>query len=530
MSAFLRSRSLPPVLCLFLLTLSFPLANETVAADAGKLVLQARTRTETKKESGRWHVVTKQLDWDPKKTAIVICDMWDKHWCEHATNRVGEMAPRMNEVVTAARKQGVLIIHCPSDTMDFYKDTPQRKLAQQAPMVEAKVPLQRWCKIDPKHEGPLPVDDSTGGCDDNPAAKNYKAWSRQIATIEIKDGDAITDSAEAYYLMKQRGIENVIVMGVHTNMCVLGRPFSIRQMVYQGMNVVLMRDLTDSMYNPANRPFVSHFTGTELIVEHIEKYWCPTITSAAFLGGAAFRFAEDKRPHVVMIIGEDEYETERTLPEFGQKYLGKDFKVSYVFASEKDKNDFPGMEVLKDADLALISVRRRILPEAQLALLRKFVASGKPITGIRTASHAFKLSKGQPAAGLAEWPEFDRDVLGGNYTNHYPDKERVRVQIRPEAGKHPILTGIGSEEVDVRSSLYKNTPVSAKATVLMNGRIAGQKDEPVAWTHAHPGGGKVFYTSLGHVEDFKVPLFRRLLLNGIYWSAGLPVPEKVAVE
>ena len=90
-------------------------------------------------------------------------------------------------------------------------------------------------------------------------------------------------------------IENVIVMGVHTNLCVLDRPFAIRQMVYQGKNVVLMRDLTDSMYNPKRPPYVDHFTGTDLIIEHIEKYWCPTITSSDIIGGKPFKFKEDKR-------------------------------------------------------------------------------------------------------------------------------------------------------------------------------------------------------------------------------------------
>jgi hypothetical protein len=108
---------------------------------------------------------------------------------------------------------------------------------------------------------------------------------RQIAALEIAAGDAITDSAEAYYLLRQRGIVNVIVMGVHTNMCVLGRPFSIRQMVRQGLNVVLMRDLTDTMYNSRRAPYVSHFAGTNLVVEHIEKYWCSSITSSDIVGG-----------------------------------------------------------------------------------------------------------------------------------------------------------------------------------------------------------------------------------------------------
>src|SRR6266542_3870658 len=104
------------------------------------------------------------------------------------------------------------------------------------------------------------------------------------------DGDAITDSAEAYYLLQQRGIDNVIVMGVHANMCVLGRPFSIRRMVGVGKNVVLMRDMTDTMYNHRSRPFVSHFRGTDLVVKHIEKYWCPSVTSSDITGKPAFVF------------------------------------------------------------------------------------------------------------------------------------------------------------------------------------------------------------------------------------------------
>ncbi len=238
------------------------LAAEDKPAGGQMLTLHARRQVETAQGTGRYHSLTKPIEWDAKQTAIVICDMWDKHWCQGATRRVAEMAPRMNEVVAAARKRGVLIIHCPSDTMDFYKDTPQRKLAQQAPKVETKVPLERWCRIDPKREGNLPIDDRDGGCDCSPTCKNHKAWTRQIATIEIAEGDAITDSAEAYYLMRQRGINNVIVMGVHTNMCVLGRPFSIRQMVYQGQNVVLDarpdRHHVQLAQRPEGQPFHRH--------------------------------------------------------------------------------------------------------------------------------------------------------------------------------------------------------------------------------------------------------------------------------
>jgi type 1 glutamine amidotransferase/nicotinamidase-related amidase len=508
-----------------ILPLSLPAGDKPAVPDANKLVLHTRTEVETAPKSGRYHTLTQTTTWDARKTAIVVCDMWDKHWCPTATQRVGEMAPRMNEVLKAARDKGALIIHCPSDTMGFYKDAPQRRRAQQAPKVEAKVMLQPWCRIDPKHEAPLPIDDGDGGCDCDPQPKNYRAWSRQIEALEIKDADAITDSAEAYYLMQQQGIDNVIVMGVHTNMCVLGRPFSIRQMIYQGKNVLLMRDMTDTMYNPRSRPKVSHFTGTDLVVSHIERHWCPTITSADFLGGKPFRFKEDKRPHLAILMGENEYHTEVTLPPFALKQLGKDFRISTVYASATTPNEFPGLEVLDEADLVLISIRRRALPEEQLERIRKFVSAGKPIVGIRTSSHAFTLREGAPPKGHAEWREFDQAVLGGHYTNHHGANEKTVIAVKPEAEKHPILAGMPKGDIGVASTLYMTSPLRDKATVLMMGRVEGKNPEPVAWTHTHSGGGRVFYTSLGHTEDFKIPAMRRLLRNGIYWAAGLPVPD-----
>jgi nicotinamidase-related amidase len=203
------------------------------------------------------------------------------------------MAPRVNEVAKALRAKGVLIIHCPSDTMKFYEGTPQRKLAQSAPVVETKVPLQRWYHLDKTREPALPIDDTDGGCDCPMTWKKGDPypWTRQHAAIEIAEGDAITESAEAYYLIRQRGIEHVLICGVHLNMCVLGRPFGIRQLRAQGLDVMLLRDLTDTMYNPEKSPFVSHFAGTERMIQHVEKHWCPTVTSASVLGGAPFKFA-----------------------------------------------------------------------------------------------------------------------------------------------------------------------------------------------------------------------------------------------
>ncbi|MGO8678222.1 MAG: protein-signal peptide and transmembrane prediction [Limisphaerales bacterium] len=264
------------------------------------LSLRFRRLVETEPGSGQWRQVETAANWEPHATAVVICDMWNKHWCQGATARVAEMAPRMNQVIAELRRRGVLIIHCPSETLDFYRTAPGRSLAQSAPKVDLEPMMRRWVARQPRVEPPLPIDDSDGGCDDVPRCQEGKwppfPWSREIATLQVQDGDAITDNAEAYYLMRQRGITNVMVMGVHENMCVLGRPFAIRQLVKLGQNVVLVRDLTDTMYNSRRRPWVDHFTGTDLVCWHIEKYWCPTITSDQIIGGQPFHFAADTKP------------------------------------------------------------------------------------------------------------------------------------------------------------------------------------------------------------------------------------------
>jgi nicotinamidase-related amidase len=198
--------------------------------------------------------------------------MWDKHWCKGATGRVDALAHRMSPLLKLARARGVQIVHAPSDVMDFYKDYPQRRLMQSLPKVQ---PPQALDLSDP----PLPIDDSDRGCD-TPGDKEHQAWSRQHPAIDIEPQDVISDNGnEVYSFLRERGIQYLFIMGVHANMCVLGRSFAIRQMTRWGIHCILIRDLTDAMYNPAMKPYVSHEQGTQLVIEHIEKYWCPSILS-----------------------------------------------------------------------------------------------------------------------------------------------------------------------------------------------------------------------------------------------------------
>ncbi|HVW36905.1 MAG TPA: hypothetical protein VHB99_06355, partial [Pirellulales bacterium] len=91
--------------CLAILT-ALPTASG-LARGAEPLRLHLRSRVETAAGSGQFQVSASETEWDPAKTAIIVCDMWDRHWCRGATERVAEMAPRMNEVLKAARRRGV---------------------------------------------------------------------------------------------------------------------------------------------------------------------------------------------------------------------------------------------------------------------------------------------------------------------------------------------------------------------------------------------------------------------------------------
>jgi nicotinamidase-related amidase len=247
----------------------------------GKFKVHLKTRAEEPKNSGRIKVSVNQAEWKASETAIIICDMWNDHYCQLAAQRVDRMAPRMNDVVTAARSHGALIVHAPSGCMDVYKNTPYRRRVLQAPQVKAPIKIEGWCYLDPQHEAAMPVDTSKQSCDDPIVGKGVRRYSKQHAAIKIIGYDGISDNGrDIYNLFVQEGIKNVVVMGVHTNMCVLGRSFGLRQMVRLGFNVALARDLTDAMYDPREYPFVSHTRGTELVVEHIERYWCPTIEGA----------------------------------------------------------------------------------------------------------------------------------------------------------------------------------------------------------------------------------------------------------
>jgi nicotinamidase-related amidase len=254
-----------------------PPPSISAAVHDSKLTLLLHSRVQTFKASPQWDEVIVRKTFASSETAVIICDMWDKHWCKDAEERCGILAKRMAPVLAVLRSRGVTVIHAPSDCMDYYKDSPQRKSMLAIPKFAPPQPLNI-------NDPPLPIDDSDGGCDDAALSGPYKAWTCENLAIPIAENDFISDNGvEVYDLLHQRGIKNLLVMGVHANICVLNRPFAIKQMTRWGIHCILVRDLTDALYNPKRRPYVSHEEGTKLVIEYIEKYWCPSVSSTDLL-------------------------------------------------------------------------------------------------------------------------------------------------------------------------------------------------------------------------------------------------------
>jgi nicotinamidase-related amidase len=524
--------------------------------DVKSLRISTQQRVPSNLDEGAKMITNTIENWNPNETAIIICDMWDKHWCDDATARVGEFTPVLNQVLTIARNKGVTIVHAPSDCMGFYKDSPARKRALQY-MDKGIAAVANGEKLPSEANIPWPVDQSDEGCESN--NKSRGAWTRQIAGLTIdEDRDLITDNgAESGSYFKKKGIKNVILTGVHTNMCVIGRSFGLRAMKKMGMNVVLMRDMTDLMYNHAMAPFVNHFSGLDLMVEYIETYVCPTIVSSDFTGEKQFKFDGDNRRRIAFITAESEYRANQRLPEFAHELTLKNFHCDFALgipimadakkdADEKVKAEYAAygmpidtkgetavptrhnlenLQILKDAHLAVIFIRRRALEPEKLQEIKDYVASGRPILGIRTASHAFNANGNVPRTGggivsatenasdlLAQWPEFDEQVWGGNYQGHYGHLNTgTDVSVVPGMENHPILKGVG-KAWNSPNWMYQNRPLRTEnATVLLLGSNPNVPNEPVMWIN----GDHTIYTSLGHWDDWKNENFKTLMFNTV---------------
>jgi hypothetical protein len=411
--------------------------------------------------------------------------------------------------------------------MDFYKDYPQRREATKYRDTKLTA-LANGNTLPSEKDAVWPVDQSDEGCE-SPDCKPHKAWMRQIDVLSIEKNDLISDSgAELGAWFKKKGIKNVILTGVATNMCVMARSFGLRAMKRMGLNVVLMRDMTDLMYNPAKAPFVDHFSGLDLMVEYIETYVCPTMVSTDFTGKKQFVFSGDRRPRIAFLTAEGEYHANQCLPEFAHdltlKNIHCDFALGVPRMQGAGRHNLENLQILEDANLAVLFIRRRALEPEKMAMIRKYFASGRPVLGLRTSAVAFDANGNVPREGgdiveakekasgfLDQWTELDRDVWGGNYRGHYEHlKEGTDIAIVPGMENHPLLRGV--QPFNSLNWLYRCAPLrSDRAQVLLTGANPGKPLEPVFWLN----GPRIIYTSLGHWDDWKIESFRNLMFNTV---------------
>jgi type 1 glutamine amidotransferase len=214
---------------------------------------------------------------------------------------------------------------------------------------------------------------------------------------------------------------------------------------------------------------------------------------------------------VCILSGCEEYKTEESLPEF-QQFVEEHYNTSCTRLVRKAADDLPGLQALDDCDVALIFIKRMQLKGEQLERFQKYMTSGRPIVGVRTASHA-----------VQTWLDFDKQVLGGNYTGHFGVGPQTKVDVVPEAKQHPILAGV--HLTTVGDWQYKNEGHSRDIEVLLTGTIPGEATQPIAWTREYHGG-RIFYTSLGTPETFELPAFRRMIANALFWTARRSVEPK----
>jgi type 1 glutamine amidotransferase len=227
------------------------------------------------------------------------------------------------------------------------------------------------------------------------------------------------------------------------------------------------------------------------------------------LAATPSRAAEPLR--VCLVSGSLEYKSNESLADL-QKYLeaNYDIRCSRAFVSGNDEEHLPGLENLDQCDVMLLFTRRLKLSGDELERFKRYCLAGKPIVGVRTASHA-----------VQTWLDLDKQVLGGDYQGHYGPNLITKTSFTEAGRKHPILAGF--EPFDSQGSLYKNPHVADDVAVLLTGSVVDAEGnphrDPLAWTREYKGA-RIFYTSLGHPDDFAQPAFRRLLARALLWTAG----------
>ena len=273
-----------------------------------------------------------------------------------------------------------------------------------------------------------------------------------------------------------------------------------------------------------------------------------------------------KGKHIVLVSGDEEYRSEEALPQLGKILsVHHGFKCTVLFAIDpktgiidpNNRSNIPGLEALKDADLMILSLRFRDLPDEQMKHIDEYLKAGKPLIGMRTSTHAFNIKGGKTYShysfnhkkGERDQPwgggGFGGFILGETWINHHGHhkKEGTNGIVVEKENKHPILSGIKDGDVWGDTDVYGvRLPLPGDSKPLVLGQVVaglepgGKPNDakndpmmPVAWTKSYqlPDGGKkgdVFTTTMGSSTDLKYEGTRRLLVNASYHLLGIDVP------
>lgn len=270
-----------------------------------------------------------------------------------------------------------------------------------------------------------------------------------------------------------------------------------------------------------------------------------------------------KGKHIVFVTGDDEYRSEESMPQMA-KILSQrhGFDCTVLFAINKETgaidpatmDNIPGLEKLADADLMIVFLRFRALPDEQMKMFMDYTNSGKPIIGLRTATHAFNF----PAdgdSGYKQWTwtskeprgGWGRAVLGETWVSHYGhhEKEATRGVVAKGFEGHPLVNGC--EDIFGLSDVYEVRKMRDDVQPVILGKVLqGMKPDdpqntdkeelPISWIAEYTGeSGKtarVYTTTMGHSYDFKSEGVRRMMVNGVYWALGMEdeIPERANVD
>lgn len=298
---------------------------------------------------------------------------------------------------------------------------------------------------------------------------------------------------------------------------------------------------------------------------------CVTLAPAAQAADPWLTFEGGRGPgrgkHIVLISGDEEYRSEEALPQLARILSTRHgFKTTVLFAIDPDgtvnpenRANIPGLEALRGADLMITANRYRKLPDEQMKMFDEYVHSGRPMIGLRTATHAFAFDRDTPTAyrhydnrDKTTWPGgFGKQVLGETWISHHGKHgaQSTRAIPAPGAARHPILKGC--EDVWGPTDVYTVTlPLPEGTTALLLGQVlTGMKPAdppvdgrlndpmmPVAWTRTFTTrSGKrarVFTTTMGASVDFASEGMRRLIVNAAYWAVGVErrIPARANVD